>query len=156
MSDAALSIAVPFIAQCEGFSSKPYRDSGGRWTIGYGFTTLDNRHEVTENTPPITQEAAYVRLTHWVESVITVVRGMIHVPVTDHAVAALASFSFNEGTSALRNSTLMKLLNQGRKLDEVAVQFAAWIYADNHRSQGLVNRRNKEKELFLTPDEDSL
>lgn len=154
MSDPALSLAVPFIAECEGFSATAYKDSGGKYTIGFGFTVLEDGRAVTANTPEMTRDDAYTYLEHLVASYMQVVRGMIHVPVTDHSVAALTSFGYNEGTSALRNSTLMRMLNQGKPLTEVAAQFAAWIYADNRRSQGLVNRREKEKALFLTPDGD--
>ena len=41
----------------EGFRSKPYKCTAGKWTIGYGYT-----HGVTENTPEITQEQAEKQL----------------------------------------------------------------------------------------------
>jgi lysozyme len=41
----------------EGFRSKPYKCTAGRWSIGYGFT-----HGVTEFSQPITQEEAEKQL----------------------------------------------------------------------------------------------
>jgi len=45
-----------------------------------------------------------------------------HPGITNNAIAALTSFAFNEGTNALRKSTLLMALNQGR-LDEAANGF---------------------------------
>lgn len=150
MTDTALSIAVDFIARHEGFRASPYQDSGaGVWTIGYGFTYLENGQRVTPRTPPMTEEAARARLSSMVSRVLDLVRGMVHVAATDQQLAALTSFAFNEGTAQLRNSSIMKLFNQG-KPEEAAKWFHSYVYAGGHVSAGLVNRRADEAALFLS------
>ena len=151
MSDLALSTAVPLIANFEGFRSAPYQDQGGVWTIGFGETLNADGTRVSASTAPITREDAEARLSGAVANVLAMVRDMVHVPMTDNQAAALTSFAYNLGTSALRNSTLMLRLNQGN-IDEAADCFAAWIYVDDKPNDGLRNRRAAERTLFLTPD----
>ena len=151
MTDPALSIAVDFIAAREGFRAVPYRDQGGVWTIGYGFTVTEDGKHVTADTPPTTQEAAYARLEALVARVLASVRPMLAVPVSLHAAAALVSMAYNCGTNALRRSTLLEYVNKG-DMAEAAKQFAAWVYVAGHVDQGLVNRRRMEAALFLMQD----
>lgn len=153
VSEAAIAIATGFIADREGFRAEPYQDSGrGVWTIGYGFTYSADGSPVGPHTPPVTREDAYARLQGMVARVVASVQQMVAVRVTDNQLAALASFAFNEGTHALRGSTLLELLNQGRP-EQAAEQFAAWVYAGGKVSHGLVNRRHMEAALFLRPDD---
>jgi lysozyme len=52
------------------------------------------------------------------------------------------------GYGALRTSTLLKLLDQG-KYKEASEQFERWVYAGGKPLEGLKKRRKAEKELFL-------
>ena len=61
---------------------------------------------------------------------------------------ALVSFVFSIGTKLFRISTLKKLLEAG-KISEVKGEFEKWIYKDGIESAVLINRRKKERELFL-------
>jgi lysozyme len=63
---------------------------------------------------------------------------------------ALVSFVYNLGATALRDSTLLELLNKG-DYDGAANQFPRWCKAGNPPKpiQGLILRREREKELFL-------
>lgn len=149
MTDSALAIAVPLIAGFEGFEPQPYQDQVGVWTIGYGFTYLPDMSAVTATTPAMTQEAAQAQLEIFVAKTLSAVRDMAHVPITDDQAAALTSFAYNEGTSALRTSTLMDRLNAREPATEVAQCFASWVYAGGHIDNGLVSRRAKEAALFL-------
>ena len=140
MTDA-LSIAVPLIASFEGFRSEPYQDQANVWTIGFGFTVNADGTRVSATTPAISREAATERLGTMVARIVTLVRGMVAVPATENQIAACTSFAFNEGTNALRTSTLLRLFNE-RDTANAALQFGAW----------LVNRRKAEAALFLKPD----
>lgn len=148
MTDPALPTATTFIAARESFCAAPYRDQGGVWTVGYGATVIGGK-PVTAATLPMTQEAAYACLEAMTAAVLVKVRGMVYATISDNAAAALTSFAYNLGTAALRNSTLLKLLNGGEPMAEVARQFAAWVYVDQHFDQGLANRRAMEAALFL-------
>lgn len=151
MTDRALDIAVDLIAREEGFRSEPYLDVAGIPTIGYGFTYHEDGTRVTMQDPPMDEEAARKRLQALVAKVLFNVRQMAPAGMTANQEAALASFAFNLGTGALRSSTLMRLLSEG-DVAGAADQFGRWVYAGGKVWPGLVNRREREKELFLAPD----
>lgn len=151
MTDAALKIATDFIAAHEGFISAPQQDVGGTWNIGYGFTYPSGFGQVTASTPPMTQERAFQILQSIVASIIPVVRAMVDVPITNNQAAALTSFAYNEGTHALRCSTLLSRLNQG-DYEGAADAFMSWVFVNRRVVTGLVNRRRDEVTLFKTPD----
>ncbi len=149
MTDTAIAIAVPIIAQFEGFSAKPYQDQVGVWTQGYGQTYDLSGKPITARSAPMTEADAKKYLTVLVGTYMEKVRGMVHVPVTDNQAAALCSLAYNIGTAALRSSSLMAALNQGRT-QEAADAFRSWIYAGGKPNTGLRNRREKERTLFLS------
>jgi lysozyme len=151
--DAILAIATPLIAGFEGFRANPYQDQKGVWTIGYGATYLANKQKVTATTPPMTQEAATAYLTELVAADLAKVRDMVHVSISNHAMAALCSFSYNLGLTALKTSSLLSALNKN-DMAAAANWFASWIHVDGRVDRGLVNRRAKEAAVFLTPDDD--
>ncbi len=148
----ALQIATDFIAAAEGFRADPYPDSGGKWTYGYGFTYTSAGAMVTKDTPPITVPDADAWLQTIVAAVMHNVQMMVGVPITEHQTAALTSFAYNCGTGALRNSTLLRLLNEKDYAGAVA-QFGSWVYDAGKVSPGLIDRRKAEVALFNTPDE---
>ena len=78
------------------------------------------------------------------------VKKLVTVKINNNQLVALGSFAYNLGIGALTNSTLLKLLNQGQDKAIVASQFDRWVNVKGVRSQGLVNRRNAEKALFLS------
>jgi lysozyme len=147
----ALSIATDFISHWEGFRDHPYRDAAGIWTIGYGFTFLEDGTRVTSDTLPMNQEDAKRYLSALVGRVMSKVRDIVHAPMTDNQCAALTSFAYNLGTGALFRSTLLRLFEAG-DVQGAASQFPAWCYAGGHVVQGLLNRRQAEAGLFLEPD----
>jgi len=81
----------------------------------------------------------------------------VTVPLTENQKTVLASFIYNCGVGAFKTSILDKL-NAG-DIKGVLAKFDEYIYVTNPKtgkkepSQGLINRRKREKELFLTPDE---
>ena len=154
MTDPALDMATKWIASFEGFRSEPYLDSAGIPTIGLGFTYLPDGSRVTMQTPPMSRADADAYLSGLVSKTLDRVREMVHVPITNHAAASLCSLGYNVGTGprGLGGSTLMRLLNAGEPMTEVAKQFGGWCYAGGHISAGLVQRRKNEADLFLCPD----
>lgn len=152
--DPAVDIAVPLIAEFEGFSATPYRDIGSVWTIGYGCTALPDGRRVTADTTPISKDEGRQWLRNLVVNVVAQVRAMVEVSITDTQAAALASLAYNIGTGALRNSTLLRNLNQGNYA-VASGQFMAWTYAGGHTSPGLFKRRVEERALFDRMTEDT-
>jgi len=127
-----------------------YQDSARVWTIGYGsIYNFDQQRPVQEGD---TIDAATSE--NWLEqeanNKLQFVQSLVTVPINNNQLVALGSFTYNVGESAFQNSTLLKLLNSGADINTVANQFNRWIYAGGKVVNGLINRRNAEKALFLS------
>ena len=72
----------------------------------------------------------------------------VKAPLTQNQYDALVSLSYNIGSNAFKNSTLLKKLNSG-DYKGAAEQFLVWNKVNSKRVQGLVNRREAERNLFL-------
>lgn len=129
----------------EGCELTAYQDQVGVWTIGYGHTK-GVRPGLT-----ITQTQADQWLQEDVEEYETAVTECVQVNINENQFSALVSFSFNLGAFALFESTLLKLLNQGKIL-EAANEFPRWNKAGGAPALGLTRRRLSERALFLGKD----
>lgn len=78
------------------------------------------------------------------------VEGMLKVRVTDNQFGALVSLAFNIGTGALKSSSLLRKLNRGDDINEVAQEFLKWNKAGGIVYRGLTRRRIAEMKLFLS------
>lgn len=139
------SKGLNLVKRFEGLVLKAYRDPVGVWTIGYG-------HTGSEVGPGdvITKAQAESLLKKDLTRFEQAVRNLVKVPLNSNQFSALVSFTFNVGSGALAQSTLLSLLNQ-RNYQGAADQFSRWVYGDGRVLPGLVTRRNAERELFLTP-----
>ena len=72
------------------------------------------------------------------------------VPMNQNQFDALVDFAYNCGAQNLKNSTLLRKLNN-RDYGGAANEFTRWVYANGSIMQGLVRRRMDEKILFETP-----
>jgi len=136
---------LDLVKRSEGLVLTAYRDAVGVWTIGYGHTGADVKPGLK-----ITQAQAEALLRRDLSRFETAVRGLVKVPVNTNQFSALVSFTYNVGTGALAQSTLLALLNQ-RNYQGAADQFSIWIYGGGQALPGLVKRRSEERALFLTP-----
>jgi len=73
----------------------------------------------------------------------------VKVPLTSNQFSALVSLCFNIGIGAFQKSTLVRVLNQGN-YGEAANQFLRWNQGGGKVLAGLVRRRQRERELFLS------
>ena len=137
---------IDLIKQFEGCRLLAYKCPAGVWTIGYGHTYG------VKSGQKISQKQAEEFLKEDLKSFEAAVSKYVKVNLTQSQFDALVSFSFNVGSEALRTSTLLKLLNQG-KYEEAAEQFDRWVFASFKKLDGLVRRRKAEKELFLDHSE---
>ena len=145
-----LGVAIALLHQLEGTELHPYQDQGGVWTIGTGFTNWGGL-PVSADTPPITMAENDAELALEVQEVINNLEDVVTVALTIGQGAALVSFDWNEGHTALAGSTLMRDLNRGLT-SEAAAQFAVWNKVREHGklvvSAGLVRRRSIERNVF--------
>lgn len=139
-----LSIAKQKIREEENFSETAYICPAGKWTVGYGQTK-----GVTENSR-MTREEAEADLDRTVREVAAQIEKLVKVPLTDNQFNALVLFVYNAGAGNFASSTLLRKLNEG-KYEEAAEEFPRWVYANGKVSRGLINRRAREREMFLTP-----
>lgn len=76
------------------------------------------------------------------------VRKNVRVDLTQNEYDALISFVFNVGCGNFSRSTMLQLINSGRK-KEAAEEFDKWVFSKGIKLAGLVTRRAGEKERFL-------
>lgn len=146
ISDKGLSL----IKQFEGLKLKPYLCSANVPTIGYGSTYYEDGTKVKLTDPQITEQRASGLLLnvlkHYEKSVDTFTRDDINQNQFD----ALVSFSYNVGTNALKNSTLLKLVNANPEDQFIREQFLRWNKAGGRALKGLTKRRSAEADLYFS------
>ena len=133
----------------EGFEPKPYLDSAGFATIGYGFTYYPNGTRVGMQDKKISQKHATEILGYILKNYEAAVLRNISVSLTDNQFSALVSFTYNLGPAALQRSTLRRVINRG-EYEAAPEQFMRWVYAGGRKLRGLIRRRRAEANLFLT------
>lgn len=152
MDEQLLKRLGSFVARFEGFRAKPYQNPGDRPTIGYGNTFYENGKAVTLKDPAITQDRAQALLNHFLVNCSLHVQELCKQPLTNNQLIALTDFEYNTG--ALRRASLLVHLNQG-DYDSAAEGLLKWVNMGGRPLHALQARREKEKELFLTPDKEN-
>lgn len=137
------SKAVDLIKTFEGFASTAYYDAAGKLTIGYGHLI-----KAGEDFNFIDKAQAEKLLINDMAVAENAVNSYAKVPISANQKDALVSFVFNLGSGNFANSTLLKKLNAGDYAG-AANEFDRWVYAGGKVIPGLVERRAKEKALFL-------
>ena len=137
---------LAFIMTNEGCVLQIYDDPAGYPTIGVG-------HLITAEDPDfsdgITEIEAMGILAQDVRRFEMAINEYVEVQLTQNQFDALIDFVFNIGEGAFRNSTLLKLLNRG-EYNEVPNQLRKWIKAGGRVLQGLVERRERECEIWVS------
>lgn len=123
-----------------------YPDPGSRdgkpWTIGWGHTGP----EVVKGLA-WTQDQADAAFVQDLGKVEAAVSGMVKVAITQGQFDALVLFAYNVGGSALKSSTLLRMLNAFDH-SGAAEQFKRWNKNDGKVMRGLTRRRAAEECLF--------
>ena len=139
---------IDLIRNFESLRLNAYDDGVGVWTIGYGTTKYPGGVRVKKgDVCTLDQAKAYMQ--HDLKKFEQTVNSTVKVPVNQNQFDALVSLAYNIGTDAFKKSTLVKKLN-ANDIHGAANQFDVWVNAGGKRMQGLVNRRAKEKALFLS------
>jgi lysozyme len=133
------------IAQYEGCCTKPYFDSVGVLTIGIGATKTEfpDIDSWDKNKEMTLQECCNLFKQHIVRYEATV-NGCLLRSVEQWQFDALVSLCYNIGQTGLMNSTLIKYINAGVALSDIAMAFMMW-----NRPKEIIGRRTKEKNLYL-------
>lgn len=135
-------IATPFVSQHEGLRLKSYLDPVGIPTICYGETENVALGDIKSKEECDTILAA--RLGYFGfqvdQSVIP--------PMSPKTHAALTSFAYNVGMGAFNKSTLLRKMNNGDMIG-ACYELDRWVYAKGRKLNGLVKRREAERDLCL-------
>jgi lysozyme len=134
------------VKKYEGRKLTAYKCPANIWTVGYGETGPDIKEGVTW-----TIWEAEDRLKLSLAKRGEMVDKLVKVAITDNQRSSLVSFVYNVGERALKESTLLKLLNEG-KVTEAADEFLRWNKVGGRVLPGLAARREEERKLFLRPD----
>lgn len=149
--------AIDFIAFYEGYHREAYKCPAGIWTVGHGFTFVNNT-PVNENSI-LELEKSNQLLEEKIMNTVIQINNSIEVPLNANQVTALVSFIFNNGYTAFLNSTLRSTINsralyaeESEYLDAVEAQFLRWnkavVNGKKKALPGLTKRRKAEAALF--------
>lgn len=138
---------LDLIKTLEGLRLHAYLCSAGVPTIGYGTTRYKGspiRLGMVWNKKQA-EDALLEDLFEFEQCV----NNRVKVDINQKMFDSLVSFVYNVGQGNFKNSQLLKLLNQG-KYEESAEEFDKWRLARGKVIKGLIRRRQKEKEMFLS------
>jgi lysozyme len=138
------------IGRAEGLRLEAYLDGTDVWTIGWGTTRINGKPVTPGMT--ITKEQAAEYFNHDLAVFEKEISEVVKVALTNNQFSALISLIYNIGGTQFRSSTLLKKLNRGDYAG-AANEFGRWIYDNSKILNGLIERREKEKQLFLTRDD---
>lgn len=143
-----------YIKSFEALRLKAYLDSAGVWTIGWGTTVYPNGVKVLR-WDICTKQQAQEYFDFDISNFEEVINQSVNRYINQNQFDALMSFVYNLGETKFRNSTLLKLLNQGN-YNGASKQLPRWNKYRNPKTgkleplRGLTIRRKKEKEIFDT------
>jgi len=136
---------LSLIKKFEGCRLKAYYCSGGVLTIGYGHTGG------VKESDTITQEEAEKLLRADVFKFEEYVEDNVMVELDQSQFDALVAWTFNLGPGNLRESTMLKKLNNA-DYESVPFEMRRWNKAGGKTLDGLIRRRNAEALLFQSKE----
>ena len=136
---------LSLIKKFEGCKLEAYYCSGGVLTIGYGHTGG------VKETDVITQEEADKLLKGDVLKFEEYVEDNVIVELDQSQFDALVAWTFNLGPGNLRESTMLKKLNEA-DYASVPSEMKRWNKAGGKTLDGLIRRRNAEALLFQSKE----
>ena len=144
-STALSADGISFVCGFEGFSAKPYQDSGGVWTIGFG--TAISAAQAEQYKDGITEQMATQMMTGQLQGFAL---GLIKLELStlmQNQFDACCSLAYNIGLTAFSNSTILK------RIIARSTDLSPWGYwikdAKGQVQEGLVRRRQAELKLFI-------
>jgi len=131
------------IAPNEGKVNTTYLDPVGIATVCYGNTgkeaKLGNKFTDAECLDQLAKDLA----SHDKQMM-----NLVRVPLTDYQHAAFLSFTYNAGVGNFKSSTMLRKLNS-KDYEGACEELSKWVYAKKQKLNGLVTRRQQEKDMCL-------
>ena len=132
---------LDFITKEEGSRNKAYQDSKGLWTIGVGHLIKEDEQYLL--TATLTNDQVEDLLRKDLKWCSEAVETSVKVPLEQNQFDALYSLCFNIGGTNFAKSTVVK------KINENDMQGAADAILNWNKPEVLINRRKRERALFL-------
>ena len=147
MKKTISEIGLKLIAQFEGCYLQAYLCPANVWTIGIGTTVYPSGSKIKKG-DTCTLDQAHEYLAHDMIEFEKTVNDSVKVDLTQNQFDALVSLTYNIGSTAFKNSTLLKKLN-AKDYTGAADQFLVWNKGGGKVLKGLVRRREAERALFI-------
>lgn len=144
------SAGLNIIKKWEGIRLVAYADpaTGGEpYTIGYGHTSRAGPPPVKPGMRISSKEAISILQTD-LNVFENGVSNLLKRPATQAQFDAMVSLTYNIGLGNFKKSTVLRKFNAG-DFSGAAEAFMLFVKANGKVMQGLINRRNEERELFL-------
>jgi lysozyme len=133
---------LSLIKKFEGCELEAYLCPAGVWTIGYGHTK-----DVKEGDKINKEEADYLLQEEMIEYE-SYINDFVEVPLNQNQFDALCSWVYNLGPTNLKNSTMLRVLNE-EKYADVPQEIKRWNKAGGEVLDGLIKRREAEAKMFV-------
>lgn len=138
------------IKRFEGCYLEAYLDPVGIWTIGWGTIQYPDGTAVKQG-DKITQAQADYYLEYEVNIKAKSVDNLVQpAKVNQNQFDALTSFTYNVGTGAFGDSTLLRKLKVNPNDPTIRDEFMRWVYGGGVVLPGLVTRRKAEADLYFS------
>lgn len=139
---------ISFIGNEEGCKLKPYLDSVGIPTIGYGNTYYENGKRVTMKDPAITKDRALSLFMSILSLYEKAVWSNTRDDINQNQFDALVSFTYNVGIAGFKSSSALKLINKNPFDPKITDALKMWKNAGGKPI--LLNRRIREAALYFS------
>lgn len=169
INDAAIEIIKFYESLHDGDLTKiglqPKMCPAGIWTVGYGHALRNNsgaflkglkdKAEAYRQYPYLDELGAVNLLKQDTKVVAYHVEKFVAVKVNENQFGSMCSLAYNIGDNAFKNSSVLRFLNAG-DIQKAADSFRLWnkgtspITGKKKVLNGLVKRRESERELFLS------
>ena len=138
-----------FMQQMEGYSEHAYRPlPTDRPTIGFGNTFYSDGSAVCMG-DVLDEEGAKELFNSKVDNLAVTLSAITNPQCTQNQFDAVLSLCYNIGLPAFKNSTSGSMYQYGQDISD---RFLLWVRSDGQVVQGLINRRQKERNIYVNSD----
>lgn len=148
---------IDLMKSMEGCILHPYLDKAGIPTIGIGSTYYENGNKITMSDPSITLDRAISLFQNTLLTYERAVDSYTRDDINQNMFNALVDFTYNEGTTAFKTSTLLKKVNANPSDPEIRVEFMKWVKVRNPHTHELETddwqekRRGLDANMYFKP-----
>lgn len=135
---------IKALHQREGLRLKPYLDTRGIPTIGFGNTFYKDGRKVTMQDKPLTLAQATELGNVVINDFANKVDAFVTSEINQNQFNALVSLAYNIGITGFKNSTVLRLVNKNPNDPKIKDAFMMWT-----KNKELIGRRKSEVEQYF-------